>query len=464
MQENAFDDAPYAKIHNIFRKHQAITTDSPPSIRQAFLLWSEQLSDTDQINTALHIIEQTPLHKLHQLAPRGSELEQSSAFLLTKLIHLRLHSINLNTLYKMLILGMRLLSDQDLDKIINQAKILINQSAQNIQSDALLSLNQFIKGIEQRHIGITQNRQPLKIAICVSGQMRNHEDAFKSWDFLGLEGHVVDYYVHTWLESGRRMPNSSKHAPRLFTGAFLKAFSDSINQHGFDYIKTNYPHFYNFLYESETISEQELTQTYQPKKIVIEDGFASEFSNMSNQQKMLYKMQKCYDLAKSTGIEYDLYIRIRPDKKLTKSKTPVDWYFIRDYCTQFRSLLSHGHTVWLDKNGLAITDQFAVANKEVFEIYSNTYNQTILKNGLEKTQNLLGFYLLADELVKQGVRIRKTPTLMLDALSDPPPLSAHMISSKISRDIEARAHVATDQTFMAALEQDLATETSTIDH
>ena len=40
---------------------------------------------------------------------------------------------------------------------------------------------------------------PLKIAICVSGQLRGYEEAKKSWDSI-FQGHDVDYYVHTWSE------------------------------------------------------------------------------------------------------------------------------------------------------------------------------------------------------------------------------------------------------------------------
>ena len=50
---------------------------------------------------------------------------------------------------------------------------------------------------------IAERSRPLRVALCVSGQLRGYKEAFPSWPSLGLDDHQVTTFVHTWQSVGQ---------------------------------------------------------------------------------------------------------------------------------------------------------------------------------------------------------------------------------------------------------------------
>ena len=84
----------------------------------------------------------------------------------------------------------------------------------------------FIKGKFNKPIKSIQStvKQKLKIAFCVSGQLRGWKEALKSWQNIGLENCDVTYILHTWKDSGGGAPIPPKDE-RTLPASFQKNFA-----------------------------------------------------------------------------------------------------------------------------------------------------------------------------------------------------------------------------------------------
>jgi hypothetical protein len=165
----------------------------------------------------------------------------------------------------------------------------------------------------------------MKIALCLSGALRNFEDTFYSFKHFVLDRYSTDVF-----------------------------FYGACNKQGVE------------------LNTQILTKLYQPKKYVINtDAFYNSLAK-NNTSYMFYNILKCNDLKTSfeneNNIKYDLVIRARPDcfwfrflsdEEITLSKTgvltPVEW--------SFRGV-----------NDCARSDMFAIGSSDLMNRYSQIYN------------------------------------------------------------------------------------------
>jgi hypothetical protein len=76
----------------------------------------------------------------------------------------------------------------------------------------------------------------LRIAVCISGQLRGFRQAYPTWTRLGLDHHDCFFAVHAWKKIGRNMPIKSDTAQRCFSGQFLRAYKDVVSRMGYDFI------------------------------------------------------------------------------------------------------------------------------------------------------------------------------------------------------------------------------------
>ena len=152
----------------------------------------------------------------------------------------------------------------------------------------------------------------MRIALCLSGQMRSYRTTIKSVDRFILQPLQPDVYIHTWEETGvpkrifECLPWWCKRFPRLVRvqlGRFFDVGSESLN------------------YTDLSI--------YSPKKIVIEkfenyyykslegNVLPEHINELEKGRKallpMCYKSFACNELMKSTRVKYDIVIRTRPD-------------------------------------------------------------------------------------------------------------------------------------------------------
>ena len=145
----------------------------------------------------------------------------------------------------------------------------------------------------------------LRIALCISGQLRGFRKAAETWGVFDTLG--ADKFVHTWKKIGRRDPLYAQ-ADRVFSGKFLRAYRKLLNVTGYDQIKIMLPNLFRLIADEGEITEQELKRVYNAKRVIIEQ----EPENWPNPKKMYYKQSAVQDMAEG----YDVIIRVRPDKQI----------------------------------------------------------------------------------------------------------------------------------------------------
>ncbi|MGL6338266.1 MAG: hypothetical protein ACRC80_03910, partial [Waterburya sp.] len=180
-----------------------------------------------------------------------------------------------------------------------------------------------------------KGRDNLKVALCISGQLRGYEKAFQSWQEHIIERLNPDIFVHTWTDIGFKQPAIS-HAHRIIDGSFLSAYKKVLLQQyspskiAHINFSEDYPAFKKLLdSKNRDCTLQELNQLYQTQNIAIEDDREAPFTEKDNQMKMLYKVEACDRLHKNSGV-YDLVIRIRPDLEIKSFSR--DWWDIYQQC------------------------------------------------------------------------------------------------------------------------------------
>src|SRR5262249_8363825 len=135
----------------------------------------------------------------------------------------------------------------------------------------------------------------LRIAVCVSGQLRGFRTAFPTWQALGLDGHDVTYFVHTWRNIGIKplfRTDPERQPPGFFEtferirqqvadGTLIGLYPSLHHRDAFG-AKSPLVHF--------EVERDELVALYETEFVVIEDDEAPEFAKFSNQEKMFHKI------------------------------------------------------------------------------------------------------------------------------------------------------------------------------
>lgn len=171
----------------------------------------------------------------------------------------------------------------------------------------------------------------MKIAVCISGFLRIFKETANNHNIhlfsLLREVGDVDVFVHTW---------------------------DRIDCH------SNVDDF-----------EKSIKSIWEPKEYVIEPYFEFDVSKYSrhygrcnNVLSMFYKINKCFELAKSTS-NYDLFIRLRTDHLFLDGPKRGDLI-----------LGSKSGALIFPKSNInkGVNDQFCLGNLSAIETYSSTFD------------------------------------------------------------------------------------------
>ena len=304
-------------------------------------------------------------------------------------------------------------------------------------------------------------RRKLRVALCVSGQLRGFKEAMKSWGLLGLNEHEVDTYVHVWKVIGRRFPDSLQ-AHRIFKDPFLSAYKHvcfQINRKG---IEDCYPHFSSLFDGHEEIQLSDLASTYNTSNIVIEDERDLDFGHLNTVLKMHYKIERCYEMMERSGKAYDLVIRIRPDL-CVDAKRELDLYnlYQRSKCermifSDFSPTISGGIVIWQigECLPLMIGDLIAIGTPELMSVYAKTYSNnisSIVGNVFGLPKGFLAHTSLALLLMSAGIFVDTTPEISSQNVCDPEPVSMELVKRALERDVANRSHTAFDIMLLDAL-------------
>lgn len=332
-----------------------------------------------------------------------------------------------------------------------------NKSAKfvnNLQKKTYLGM-MGIKNIIEGRTGVSlTSRKKIKVAICVSGQLRGYKKAFETWKKSILVGIDYDIYVHSWENLGGT--NAEPYRKFLpFQGEnFKKGYVEYCMIFGFEQIKKDYPTLFKYLRQSAQVTAEEIKLFYGAKNVVLEDESMPKFDGFTNSDKMHYKINACHKLMKSSDKHYDLVIRIRPDFSI--SFVAFNWNDIYDWC-RAESIIFADLPFGTNYMTCMMGDQLAVGSPEMLDIYANTWDiyPKISPHKLLGCEiGFMGHTSIAMNCWIHNIKIQKLP-MKKNGLLESSTMSNRRISEAVSIDAVGRNSI-WDQKFLAMLKEDAA--------
>jgi len=169
----------------------------------------------------------------------------------------------------------------------------------------------------------------MRVALCISGQLRGFEKAYASVMKYIIEPLNPDVFIHTWENIG-----VSNNIHRRTLPSPIESYLTHNDKKDLTNFTATFPNYMNRLEQNKIITPEKLQEMYNPKKFVIEtEPEIKDYDNFFNvsvpeklQEKepksqwarqLFYKIYECNELKKSVekeeNFKYDLVIRLRPD-------------------------------------------------------------------------------------------------------------------------------------------------------
>lgn len=217
------------------------------------------------------------------------------------------------------------------------------------------------------------SRERLRIAVCVSGQLRGYRQAFPTWNSLGLSRHDTDFYVHVWDEIGRKEPIPI-HAERSFPPPLAKTFAKIAQEMTILEFWSAYPRMAQLFQSEASVTEAELKTYYKTPNVKVEKESDVDEELTSNPDRMYYKMWKCLDMALNGGTSYDLVIWVRPDKIMNPNAAAPDWHDVLHSCEAEHVVFTDNRSFCFPGSGFGMADQFGIGTPEAMRSYRSAWN------------------------------------------------------------------------------------------
>jgi len=223
-----------------------------------------------------------------------------------------------------------------------------------------------------QNVGISNGiNKKLKIAVCISGQLRGYKKAFATWNKFGLNNHDVDTYVCVWKDIGRKKLHAG-HLGRLVTPNVAQVFKDYVSSYGLPKFELIFPSFVEYINRVDPVIASDIERAYGTKNINIVDD--EKYTHFSNMEKMNMMINKCWDMIPDPQT-YDVVIRIRPDKDLNA----FDFNFNNFKLNNFSNVIIADSGPHIHTDNIYMGDQFAMGNPQVMKVYSELYNKYLNK-------------------------------------------------------------------------------------
>lgn len=217
------------------------------------------------------------------------------------------------------------------------------------------------------------SRNNIKVAVLITGQMRDYSIVSSYFSNLESEGISYDIYISTWNKSGQ--PPSHLGSLRGYDPKIRTAIKNRANK----FMVSNSEFIENYhLKNNDSINEDMIRNNFKNliwMKIDIEGETTNIFA--SNQDRLYFKVNQAYEEASKRS--YDAYIRIRPDLNfLLDSTTLVNC--IRQ-CVTNENLLFVRDAPLTDMYMPFLDDNFAIASPLAMKSYADLYNVSLLGGG-----------------------------------------------------------------------------------
>ncbi len=311
----------------------------------------------------------------------------------------------------------------------------------------LVSLARRIRPSDAKAEAISRIRR-LKIAVCVSGQLRGFPRAVETWQRLGLDRHSARYFVHSWNNVGfelRHLWALTRNHPAL-SEIFNRPDCATV-------LAVRYPTMMAAWEGASTVTVEQLHALYGTSSVIVEHDENPVFAGKGGAWKMQRSIECAYGLALASGEEFDLFIRLRPDCEILEGSKP-------DWNTVFHRS-SHERVLYADRpfeyeySGCTIGDRFAAGCRDVMAIYSATPSSMIEFVGtgeppLDPADPLDIGGDLAYRTFYGGLLTNTVPELKFGQRDDAGPLTLADLAPLIESDIAGRAADEFDLQFLAA--------------
>jgi hypothetical protein len=235
-----------------------------------------------------------------------------------------------------------------------------------------------------------------------------------------------------------------------FPRSFVQKYNPLVLQVGLQTMRARFPRFYAAFTGRSEVTEAELRDVYRTDHVVVEDDAGEPFSALTNPMKMYYKVQAAHDLACSLGREFDLFIRLRPDKEVVAGE--VDWERSRDASGRDRMVFCDYGPVITPTGDLIFGDQFAAAGGEAMDVYARTWRDTgsALSGQFGYARQFAGHVNFVSNLLYHGVTAAGIPGLRFGRLFDPGGLPMDRLRELVETDASTGPADTVSEQFLAA--------------
>jgi len=293
-------------------------------------------------------------------------------------------------------------------------------------------------------------RRRLRVAVCVSGQLRGYARTLPGWKAGLLAPVEAQFFVHSWFGIGNGNASPLRTVLPFAGRHFPEAYRRYAQELGYDAIQARLPALFAALAQGAQADPAQLKRLYSSENVVLEDDGGPAFAGFTGQMKMHSKIAAAQALADTAG-EFDLILRIRPD--LEVKQAAFDWADMHAACLARPALFAekpfgqqYGH--------LFSGDQFAIARPEVMRIYAETWTRfpALAQAGLAgMPAGFEGHVSLAMTCWTAGIEMQRAP-VRFGALLEAEPLSSRAILAALQADDRGEG---LDRALIAAVRADL---------
>lgn len=255
----------------------------------------------------------------------------------------------------------------------------------------------------------------IRLAICISGQLRGFREAFVTWP-AALNLHQVDYqiFVSTWSSIGVKSLNGV-HMYRHFPESLARFLSGLWIEYGESWFISCLPNLCGLITNSATITEAEVRRTYCTENVVVhEDDLLG--ARVSNAERMHFKIEHAWQMAAYSNKEFDLVLRVRPDKALYTFKGGIDWNDLANQSARSTVIYSDFAPRYRLHQGMAIGDQVLLAAPEMADLVFRPFsihNYTKREGGaLGMPEQFTPHSTLGGICILSGIEVKRMPGLV----------------------------------------------------
>ena len=300
---------------------------------------------------------------------------------------------------------------------------------------------------------LAPHRRKPRVALCVSGQLRGYERAFETWKRALLPFAEFDIHVHSWKNVGRSDPKPNRGTLPFEGRAFCAEWRRICRQEGLASMRRRQPHLFVALDNDTVTDEAHVQGVYNARSVVVEDETETRFDGFSNQDKMLYKINGASELARTSGRDYDLEMRLRPDIALTLPA--FFWSGVRKTCAA-RPLVLVDIGFGINYRALFMGDQMALGAPESMWFYTSTWCRYGALGELDLPgvpSKLTGHVSLSQTCWYSGLELQSLPYAR-SGLMDMRPLRKPAVLQALQADAADR-NDAIDHALLSAIRQDI---------